>query len=123
MYLYINKERQSNMKTSKFAIETRVENKKGLVGTITKIITKSTGYVEVTFDNGDVKKEMAFNLKNIEGETLKAIPTNNIVSEKALANYNKRVDNFRNQIAYSHLADQTNTQYADRVFAGKSMGK
>jgi hypothetical protein len=40
-------------------------------GTITNIITKSTGYVEVTYANGSVRKEMAFNLTGEDGEPLK----------------------------------------------------
>lgn len=58
---------------SKFAIGTLVIGSKGK-GTITAIITKSTGYVQVTYLTGEVKKEMAFNLKNEQGESLKATP-------------------------------------------------
>ena len=50
------------MTTSKINLGTKVFNKKNQEGTITKVITKSTGYVEVTYINGLVKKEMAFNL-------------------------------------------------------------
>lgn len=62
------------MKTSKINIGTKVLNKKNQEGTITKIITKSTGYVEVTYLNGLVKKEMAFNLTDENGDSLKATP-------------------------------------------------
>lgn len=62
------------MKTSKINIGTKVLNKKIQEGTITKVITKSTGYVEVTYLNGLVKKEMAFNLFDENGESLKATP-------------------------------------------------
>jgi len=62
------------MKTSKINIGTKVLNKKSQEGTITKVITKSTGYVEVTYLNGLVKKEMAFNLFDENGESLKATP-------------------------------------------------
>ena len=61
------------MKASRFATGTRVNGKKG-TGTITAIITKSTGYVEVTYDNGTVKKEMAFNLTDMDGISLKSTP-------------------------------------------------
>lgn len=61
------------MKASRFATGTRVNGKKGQ-GTITKVITPSTGYVEVTYDNGMVKKEMAFNLTDEDGVSLKATP-------------------------------------------------
>ena len=40
-------------------------------GVITKIITKSTGYVEVDY-NGTIKKEMAFNLVDENGQSMKA---------------------------------------------------
>lgn len=62
------------MRTSKINIGTKVLNKKNQEGTITKVITKSTGYVEVTYGNGTVKKEMAFNLTDENGESLKATP-------------------------------------------------
>lgn len=62
------------MRTSKINIGTKVLNKKNQEGTITKVITKSTGYVEVTYVNGTVKKEMAFNLTDENGESLKATP-------------------------------------------------
>lgn len=62
------------MRTSKINIGTKVFNKKNQKGTITKVITKSTGYVEVTYLNGLVKKEMAFNLTDENGESLKATP-------------------------------------------------
>lgn len=44
--------------------------KSGIEGIIVKIITKSTGYVQVDF-NGKLKKEMAFNLKDENGVCLK----------------------------------------------------
>lgn len=52
----------------------KVTNKKGQNGTITKIITKSTGYVEVIFEDGSKKKEMAFNLTDENGNFLKKAP-------------------------------------------------
>ena len=62
------------MKTSKINIGTKVFNKKNQEGTISKVITKSTGYVEVTYSDGSVRKEMAFNLTDENGESLKATP-------------------------------------------------
>lgn len=62
------------MTTSKINLGTKVFNKKNQEGTITKVITKSTGYVEVTYINGLVKKEMAFNLTDETGNSLKATP-------------------------------------------------
>jgi hypothetical protein len=64
----------NNMRTSRINIGTKVFNKKNQEGTITKVITKSTGYVEVTYINGLIKKEMAFNLTDENGESLKATP-------------------------------------------------
>ena len=49
-------------------------DKKGNKGTITRIITKSTGYVEVSYENGITKKEMAFNLTDEKGNPLKKAP-------------------------------------------------
>jgi hypothetical protein len=60
------------MKT-KIYIGAKVTSKNG-AGTITNIITKSTGYVEVTYNNGILRKEMAFNLTGEDGELLKAKP-------------------------------------------------
>lgn len=51
-----------------------VFNKKGQKGTITRIITKSTGYVEVSYEAGFSKKEMAFNLTDENGVSLKKSP-------------------------------------------------
>lgn len=56
------------------AINQVVINKKGQKGTITRIITKSTGYVEVSFEDGSIKKEMAFNLTDENGVSLKKAP-------------------------------------------------
>lgn len=51
-----------------------VFNKKGQKGTIIRIITKSTGYVEVSYEAGFIKKEMAFNLTDENGIALKKAP-------------------------------------------------
>ena len=56
------------------AINQVVFNKKGQKGIITRVITKSTGYVEVTLENGGITKEMAFNLKDENGVSLKKAP-------------------------------------------------
>lgn len=58
-----------------------VLNKKGDKGTITKIITKSTGYVEVSYENGTSKKEMAFNLTDENGISLKKAPKSAYMSK------------------------------------------
>lgn len=51
-----------------------VKDNKGREGRITKIITKSTGYVEVTYPNGGTSKQMAFNLYGSDGNPLKKKP-------------------------------------------------
>lgn len=61
------------MKASKIQVGATVVSAKYGKGTITTIITKSTGYVEVDY-NGTVKKEMAFNLTDENGESMKAKP-------------------------------------------------
>ena len=72
----INLNREAHVKLSKImiAVNQVVFNKKGQKGTITRIITKSTGYVEVTLENGSVSKEMAFNLTDENGVSLKKAP-------------------------------------------------
>lgn len=66
------------------AIGMKVSGKLG-EGVITKIITKSTGYVEVDY-NGISKKEMAFNLTGENGISLKKQPKkSSTVSASALA--------------------------------------
>lgn len=54
----------------KKALNQIVNGKKGK-GVITRIITASTGYVEVTYSNGSVVKEMAFNLTYENGTPVK----------------------------------------------------
>jgi cytidylate kinase len=55
----------------KLEIGLTVKSSKLGLGTITKIITKSTGYVEVTYVSGKTNKEMAFNLTDENGVSLK----------------------------------------------------
>ncbi|ATV32542.1 hypothetical protein CUC00_08415 [Prevotella intermedia] len=62
------------MVTSKIYVGAKVQNKKGQKGEIVRIITKSSGYVEVLFESGSKGKEMAYNLVNENGEVLKAAP-------------------------------------------------
>jgi hypothetical protein len=68
------------------------------IGTITKIITKSTGYVEVSYKNGKTKKEMAFNLTSLEGEILKNKP---VVKEQTESQKNWRIHNFNKSLKES----------------------
>jgi hypothetical protein len=65
---------------AKIFIGAKVSSKHG-DGTITKIITKSSGDVEVTYANGSVRKEMAFNLTGENGQPLKKTPELNISSK------------------------------------------
>lgn len=69
---------------TKIEIGTPVISSKNGNGIITKIITKSTGYVEVTYANGSIKKEMAFNLKNENNEELKSKPANHKTAAEKL---------------------------------------
>ena len=59
-------------------------------GMISKIITKSTGYVEVTWNSGKVSKEMAFNLK-VNGEELKSKPVHKVVEYDGTNNFQSRL--------------------------------
>ncbi len=59
--------------STKVAIGSVVKGKYGN-GVIDKIITKSSGYVQVKYENGQVKKEMAFNLMGEDGKYLKKKP-------------------------------------------------
>lgn len=59
--------------TTKVSVGSNVQGKFG-AGTITKVITASSGYVEVTYPNGKKSKEMAFNLKGEDGLPLKKKP-------------------------------------------------
>jgi KaiC/GvpD/RAD55 family RecA-like ATPase len=61
------------MKTRIFEAAKVVSPKYG-EGVISRIITKSTGYVEVKYSNGSIRKEMAFNLTDENGEALKSKP-------------------------------------------------
>ncbi|HMO62229.1 MAG TPA: hypothetical protein PKC39_08280 [Ferruginibacter sp.] len=66
---------------SKIEIGVAVVSQKYGKGVITKIITKSTGYVEVNF-NGSLKKEMAFNLMDENGQPLKSKPVHKPLTEE-----------------------------------------
>jgi hypothetical protein len=67
------------MKT-KIEIGLKVNSSKYGEGPITRIITKSTGYVEVNF-NGNIRKEMGFNL-TVNGIELKSKPVNKTNEER-----------------------------------------
>ena len=60
--------------STKVAVGSKVWDSKGKSGTISSIITKSSGYVTVKYDDGSVSKQMAFNLKGSDGNPLKKRP-------------------------------------------------
>lgn len=60
--------------STKVAVGSKVWDSKGKSGTISSIITKSSGYVTVKYDDGSVGKQMAFNLKGSDGNPLKKRP-------------------------------------------------
>ena len=60
--------------STKTAVGSRVFDAKKGWGTISKIITKSTGYVAVDYDSGAKGGQMAFNLKGEDGNFLKKRP-------------------------------------------------
>lgn len=73
------------LNNKKMTIGQSVISKKNGNGTITKIITKSTGYVEVTYTNGKVVKEMAFNLTDDNGNSIKALPKKKEYTKEEIA--------------------------------------
>lgn len=60
--------------STKVAVGSKVWDSKGKGGTISSIITKSSGYVTVKYDDGSTGKQMAFNLKGADGNPLKKRP-------------------------------------------------
>ena len=116
---------------AKIEIGTQVQGKKGN-GTIVKIITKSTGYVLVEWENGTSSKEMAFNL-TCNGEELKKKPAARVsapVSELDAAKakmmwINNTVYGDRNSMSYQiseemlgkiiYAAEKTNDTFVKSV--------
>jgi hypothetical protein len=92
------------MKTSKIQIGATVISSKFGTGTITRIITKATGYVEVNY-SGNVRKEMAFNLTDENGESIKAKPANKPLTAEQQAKADKRHGQFINKFTMSQLQD------------------
>ena len=60
--------------STKVAVGSRVHDSKKGWGTISGIITKSSGYVAVKYDSGSTGKAMAFNLTGEDGNPLKKRP-------------------------------------------------
>ena len=90
------------MKT-KIEIGTKVNGSLGK-GIIEKIITRSTGYVEVNY-NGRIKKEMAFNLTDMNGEFLKSKPVKRELTEKQKLINERSHERFMQNINDAVLAD------------------
>lgn len=51
-----------------------IENKKGQKGLVVKVITRSTGYCLVRYEDGSERKEMAFNLNDENGRPVRKAP-------------------------------------------------
>ena len=64
---------KQQLSSTKTKVGSIVNSKHGN-GVISRIITKSSGYVEVKYDNGITRKEMAFNLKGQDGNPLRNKP-------------------------------------------------
>lgn len=60
--------------STKVAVGSDVYSSKYGKGKIVNIITASSGYVSVKYENGTIRKEMAFNLNGADGNPLKKRP-------------------------------------------------
>lgn len=85
------------MKSSKIQVGATVVSKKMGEGVIVKIITKSTGYVEVNYD-GVLKKEMAFNLTDETGEPVKPKPVRKPLTDEQRAKLDRSHDRFMSEL-------------------------
>ena len=92
------------MTQSKIQIGATVVSSKYGEGEITKIITKSTGYVEVSY-NGTIKKEMAFNLTDENGESMKAKPIKKPLTDEQKAKADRDHARFMKSMNSAILAD------------------
>lgn len=79
------------------AIGTQVISAKHGAGVVTRIITKSTGYVEVNF-SGVLRKEMAFNLTDINGQSLRSKPVKKLLTEEQRAKLDRDHARFMRQL-------------------------
>ena len=89
---------------NKIAIGTEVISQKRGNGIIVRIITKSTGYVEVDF-NGDLRKEMAFNLTDADGNSLKSKPVKKELTAEQRAKADRDHARFMNEMESARLND------------------
>jgi len=95
-------------------IGTKVKSVKNGLGEITKVITKSTGYVEVSYLNGKIVKEMAFNLTDENGNSLKKKPVKKeLTTEQRVKKdvaHNRFMNKFNSAILEANFLDcQINT--------------
>lgn len=72
----------------KIELGQQVESKKNGAGVISKIITKSTGYVEITYINGLVKKEMMKGLNSAPKTYIPRFDSNGMVTEAYIDSQN-----------------------------------
>lgn len=91
------------MKT-KIEIGQTVVSPKNGTGIITRIITKSTGYIEVDF-GGEFKKEMAFNLSDENGVSLKSKPAKKELTEDQRAKNDRSHARFLNEMNSAILSE------------------
>jgi len=89
---------------SKIQIGAVVVSSKYGTGVIVKIITKSTGYVEVDY-NGTLKKEMAFNLVDENGESMKAKPVQKELTSEQIEKKNRSHARFMQDMNMAVLKD------------------
>ena len=89
---------------SKIQIGATVVSSKNGTGIITKIITKSTGYVEVDY-NGTLKKEMAFNLTDENGESMKSKPVRKELTPEQVEKQNRSHARFMREMNTAVLKD------------------
>ena len=87
-----------------------VFNKKNQKGTIKRIITKSTGYVLVAYENGSEKKEMAFNLTDESGKPLRKAPKKSESEPKELSPLEQVISHLKT-INYLCYGDRNGLSY------------
>ena len=100
-----------------------VFNKKGVKGVIKQIITKSTGYVLVSYENGVSKKEMAFNLVDETGKALRKTPKT--YAPKPLSPLEQVIQTLKwvNGITQGDRNSLTYQLWSEKIFAIEDMAK
>lgn len=90
-------------------------------GVIANIITKSTGYVLVRYDNGKSVKEMAFNLTDAEGNALRKKPVERTIEARPVTAADKREMYIARLMMSGVSADRFDTK--DRLYFSKISAK